>query len=110
TASWSTDPRLPFLRAFRPAAPPAPAPAPVAGGPATPGRRSGVRVAPPNPPGDADATGRGGNGDPAVTGRGRGAPGVMGRGGGRSPPAAAAGGPAGRGADGRGGSATADRV
>ena len=72
------------------AAPPAPAPAPAAGRRPPPGadgdRR--VRVGPPKPPGDAEATGRGGNGEPAVTGRGRGAPGVMGRGRGRSLPAA----------------------
>ena len=48
------------------------------------GRRSSRRVAPPNPPGLAEATGRGGKGEPAATERGRGAPGVMGRGRGRS--------------------------
>ena len=57
-----------------------------------PARRSSRRMGPPKPPGDADATGRGGNGrQPAETERGAGRPGVMGRGRGRSLPAEAGG-------------------
>src|ERR1019366_6748285 len=84
TASWSTWPRLPFLR--RPADG-AGAPIPrEPDWPPPPGRRSSRRETPPPlpVPGGADATGRGGNGSPLVTGRGRGAPGTTERGRGRS--------------------------
>ena len=77
TASWSTEPLLPFL----PRRPPRSSPL---GRPPRSSRRApGKPVA--GAPGAADATGRGGwNGVPVATGRGRGAPGTIGRGRGRS--------------------------
>src|SRR4051812_36704681 len=80
TASWSTEPRFPFL----PRRAPPCCCAPMAGMPVLLGRCWSGRLVPESrrggaPPGDAEATGRADeNGLPPAPGRGRGAPGVIG--------------------------------
>src|SRR3954470_201415 len=81
TASWSTEPRFPFL----PRRAPPCCWAPIAGMPVLLGRCWSGRLVPESrrggaPPGDAEATGRADeNGLPPAPGRGRGAPGGEGR-------------------------------
>src|SRR5206468_3753646 len=88
-----TAPRFPFLRRLLRSACPPPAPPPGCCC-CRSSRRDGVAV----PPGAAEAIGRGGMNDPPLlaTGRGRGAPGVIGRGRGRSAPPPTDGGAVGR--------------